>query len=167
MAVPRKNVAPVDGIAAYQIAIECLPRADMWDRAVRARTGAEPGVADRVFAVIGDLRKELQSRVGDLVYGPPDQQPSQAELTGPQDLRLARAALLAYELVLEHFPDEMLLSMALPCRRDGADPTGVLEVLDDWRRELRIRLGDISAIVDEISTGTPDVSLRFGAALAS
>jgi hypothetical protein len=136
---PGPVVATTDGIAAYQIAKQALPRAELWQRAVSGRADSED--ADLVFGVVDALRSELQSRIGDLAYGGALVDSTLDAL--PLDrLEVARATRVALELVLNHFPDDEILGIALACRRDGSDVLGVRRALDAWRSELRMLLGD-------------------------
>lgn len=53
-----------DKIAAYQLAIESLPRPELWYAALGSRNdGSTPA---GIFAALDGLRMELQVRIGDL-----------------------------------------------------------------------------------------------------
>ncbi|UXI68363.1 hypothetical protein [Tahibacter amnicola] len=58
------SVSIRDKITAYQLAIENLPRPDIWLSAIRDRDdGSTP---EGVFAVLDRIRMDFQMRIGDL-----------------------------------------------------------------------------------------------------
>jgi len=131
------TIALVDKKAAYQLILECLPRSDMWFRAISARRDGSSAPA--IFQVIDAVKHEFHARIGDLS----DQQDVSPEwycdVAGLNGLDVTTA----YQLVISFIPRSSMWHMAVSLRTDGSSPEGVFAALDDIRQMLQIQIGNM------------------------
>ncbi len=136
-----KEMCPAkqDTVAAYQLAIESLPRPAMWLLAIQARgDGTTPG---GVFAAVDDLRMELQIQIGELMEG--SDVCWSTQLNWDELSASVMDKVTAYQLAIESLPDPAIWFRAIGSREDGTTPEGVFAAMDDLRMRLQIRIGDL------------------------
>ncbi len=128
-----------DTIAAYQLAIESLPRPAMWLLAIQARgDGTTPG---GVFAVVDQLRMELQIQIGEIMAGSDvcwSTQSNSDEVSAS-----VMDKVTAYQLAIESLPDPAMWFRAIGRRDDDTTPEGIFAAMDELRMTLQIRIGDL------------------------
>lgn len=132
----------LDRICAYTVAVESIPTARQWGRAIRWR---DDGTSARgILDMLNLLRADLMARIGMLASGS-TLAPGNLPGTAPrvQSTRLDSTAAL--EIALHHLPRGEDWATAWQQRGDAISVEGVEAGLAEIRREFYVRLGDLQA----------------------
>jgi len=135
----------VDRKAAYQLALECLPRSGMWFRAISARRDGSSAPA--VFNILDAVRREFHARIGDLAEQQDVSPDWSCDVEGLNGLDITTA----YQLVISFIPRPAMWQMAVGLRSDGSTPEGVFAALDEIRRMFQIQVGNMLDLPHQIA----------------
>lgn len=133
----------LDSLAAYRLALEFLPRRDLWFNAVASRRDGTS--ADAIFKVFEAVRTEYLARIGDLAEGTcvAAEWPNCLPDVSFQDQQVAIA------MIVSSLPQASLWRNAIARRDAGSSPQGVIDGLDAIRRMFHAYIGRLDRILSD------------------
>jgi hypothetical protein len=133
------TVDPVSRATAIELILSGLPeQSSVWSSAIRAR--GDGITVQGVFDAIGGIRKELYGVMGE-THRRLTAAPNAYAADGSQSAIGHQDLITAYQLVIGNLPREASAAMLAVSGRGSR--ARVLNFIQDVRRQLYIRLGDL------------------------